>query len=269
MNEVQIFNSEQFGSVRTIEDENKVLFCGSDVAKALRYTNPSKALNDHCRYITKRYIPHPQSEDKTIEMTFIPESDIYRLITHSKLPTAEKFEQWIFDEVLPTIRKTGGYVANDSLFVETYLPFADENTKTLFRLTLDTVRQLNRIIEKQSKQIEEEKPLVEFAEHVTDSTNAIDVSELAKIANKEHINIGRNRLMQWLRDNGYIMSNQGHKNQPYQQYINLGLFKVVEYTYKTPYGMQTGFKTLVTGKSQVYFIEKLRKLFSTRTTATA
>ena len=107
-NEIKIFDNAEFGKVRLIEEDNKPLFCGSDVAKALRYTRPSDAIAAHCRYTVKRSIPHPQSPDKQIEATFIPEGDVYRLIAHSKLPTAEKFEKWVFDEVLPTIRKTGG-----------------------------------------------------------------------------------------------------------------------------------------------------------------
>lgn len=110
MNEVTIFNNPEFGEIRTLETEDgNVLFCGKDVAEALGYSNPRKALSDHCRWVTKCDAPHPQSPDKTIEMTFIPESDVYRLAFGSKLPTAEKFTDWVTKEVLPTIRKTGGY----------------------------------------------------------------------------------------------------------------------------------------------------------------
>lgn len=102
-NELKIFENKMFGTVRTIKENDKVLFCGSDMAKALDYTNPRKAILDHCRCVTKRDIPHPQSKDKMMEMSFIPESDVYRLIVQSKLPSADKFERWIFDDVLPTI----------------------------------------------------------------------------------------------------------------------------------------------------------------------
>ena len=107
--QLQVFNHEQFGDVRIIEEDGRVLFCGKDVAKALGYTNPQKAIRDHCRYRTNRSVPHPQSLGKLLDIVFIPEGDVYRLITHSKLPAAERFEKWVFDEVLPTIRKTGGY----------------------------------------------------------------------------------------------------------------------------------------------------------------
>ena len=108
MNNLQVFRNEQFGEVRTVEDGGKILFCGSDCAKALGYTNPSKALGDHCKGVTKRYTLTAGGKQA---VSFIPEGDLYRLITHSKLPAAEKFESWVFDEVLPSIRKHGGYIA--------------------------------------------------------------------------------------------------------------------------------------------------------------
>ncbi len=108
MSNITIFENEQFGSVRTLQEGEKILFCASDVAKALGYTRPADAVRQHCRYTVKRSIPHPQGES-TLEMNFIPEGDVYRLIIRSKLPSAEQFETWLFDEVLPTIRKTGSY----------------------------------------------------------------------------------------------------------------------------------------------------------------
>ena len=116
--QLQVFNHEQFGDVRIIEEDGRVLFCGSDVAKALGYANPRKALHDHCRCVTKRdaWVQTGTKSDGTPAMrlnstNFIPEGDVYRLITHSKLPAAERFEKWVFEKVLPTIRKTGGYGA--------------------------------------------------------------------------------------------------------------------------------------------------------------
>lgn len=115
-NQLQIFNNAEFGQVRTIVDGDKILFCASDVAKALGYSNTSKAINDHCKGITKRYIGVETGKKsdgsivtQEVQVNFIPEGDIYRLIIRSKLPTAEKFESWVFDEVLPSIRKTGSY----------------------------------------------------------------------------------------------------------------------------------------------------------------
>lgn len=109
MNDLQIFSNPEFGSIRTLDDDGKVIFAATDVAKALGYSNPRDAISKHCRYVAKRDVPHPQAPDKTIEMSFIPEGDVYRLITHSNLPDAEKFEHWLFDDMLPTLRKTGSY----------------------------------------------------------------------------------------------------------------------------------------------------------------
>lgn len=105
-NDVQVFQNDVFGSLRTVDEDGKIMFVATDVAKMLGYTNPSKAISDHCKGVTKRYTPTKGGKQA---MNFIPEGDLYRLITHSKLPSAEKFESWVFDEVLPAIRKTGEY----------------------------------------------------------------------------------------------------------------------------------------------------------------
>ena len=106
MNELQIFNSEEFGDIRTIEIDGKPYFVGTDVAKALGYSNPRKAILDHCKGVTKRDTP---TSSGVQSMSYINEGDLYRLIMKSKLPSAEKFESWVMDEVLPAIRKTGSY----------------------------------------------------------------------------------------------------------------------------------------------------------------
>ncbi|GAB6415591.1 BRO-N domain-containing protein [Bacillus cereus] len=102
--------SELFGKVRFINVDGKEYAVGSDIAKALGYAKPQKAIRDHCRHIIKRSIPHPQNNAKQLEVNVIPEGDIYRLITTSRLPQAQQFESWVFDEVLPQIMKTGGYI---------------------------------------------------------------------------------------------------------------------------------------------------------------
>ena len=109
MNDIAIFEHHEFGRVRTLIEDGEVLFGATDVAKALGYSNPHDAVNRHCRYLVKREVPHPQSDGKTIEFSFIPESDVYLLIFRSKLPGAEKFTDWVTKEVLPALRKTGTY----------------------------------------------------------------------------------------------------------------------------------------------------------------
>ena len=252
---IQIFNNEEFGDVRTIEENGKILFCGADVAKALGYADTAKAIKAHCKEDGWAICPVIDSIGREQQAKFINEGNVYRLIAHSKLPSAEKFEKWVFDEVLPTIRKNGTYSINrkpDSYMIE------------------DPIARAKRWIEEETERqqlrdkIETNRPLVEFADHVSNTTTLIDVGELAKLAKKEHINIGRTRLFEWLRENDYLMSSVGHKNQPYQKYIEQGLFKLKEYTYTTPYGEQTSLKTYVTGKGQIYFIEKLRKIFGNK-----
>lgn len=112
MNDMKIFNHEIFGRIRVLYEDGKPLFCGKDVAEALGYNNQRDAIAKHCRYVAKRDVPHPQAKNKTIEMLFIPEGDVYRLITHSRLPSAQAFESWVFDEVLPQLRRTGSYGNN-------------------------------------------------------------------------------------------------------------------------------------------------------------
>lgn len=112
MNELKIFENAEFGSIRTLEENGKVLFCGNDIAKPLGYAIPSKAINTHCKGVSKMEV---STNGGIQQMLFITEGDVYRLITHSKLPSAEKFEKWVFDEVLPSIRKHGMYATDELL----------------------------------------------------------------------------------------------------------------------------------------------------------
>ena len=111
-NKIEVFKNEQFGEVRTILEGETLLFCGSDIAKALGYARPGKAIIDHCKGVLKR---DTLTSGGMQSLSYIPEGDVYRLIVHSKLPAAEKFEHWLFDEVVPTIRKTGGYMTDSLL----------------------------------------------------------------------------------------------------------------------------------------------------------
>ena len=246
-NMIQTFVNEEFGTVRTLDNNGKVMFCGSDVAKALGYRVPKDAISAHCKGAVKHRL---LTNGGYQEVKFIPEGDVYRLIAHSRLPAAERFEEWIFDEVLPIIRKTGGYVGNEDMFVESYLPFADDAVKNLFRLNLMTIRQLN-------EKIRRDEPLVQFANQVADTENVIDIGKMAKLANEENIRIGRNTLFRWLKGRKILMSN----NIPYQQFIDRGYFVVKESVYEQ-YGMQKTYQqTYVTGKGQQYIIRLLKEYF--------
>ena len=245
---INIFENEEFGSVRTMKEENgNVVFCGSDVAKALGYRSPKDAISAHCKGAIKHRLP---TSGGTQEMKFISEGDVYRLVAHSRLPSAAKFELWIFDEVLPTIRRTGGYVANEDMFIENYLPFLDEPYRNLFRLQMVFIDKLN-------ERIRHDQPLVEFANQVSNTDNLIDMNAMAKLAAEENIPIGRNRLFKWLRKNGIIMSD----NLPYQKYIERGYFSVKESVFETGSMTKTYQQTYVTGKGQAYIIGRLRKEF--------
>ena len=260
MNEVKAFESPEFGCIRIVEIEGTPWLVGKDVALALDYKDPSSAVSKNVDLDDKTTLLLEQDgSNYKSTTTLINESGLYSLVLASKLPKAKKFKRWVTSEVLPSIRKTGGYVANDDLFIQTYLPFADENTKALFRTTLHTISEQNKLIQKQQNKIQQDKPLVEFAEHVSESVNSIDMATFAKLLYDENIKIGRNRLFAWMKKNKYLMRD----TKPYQRYVDCGYFEVIEQTYKTPYGeKRVGTKTLITGKGQIYFTEKLRKEFS-------
>ena len=247
MNEMMIFNNPEFGSVRTVCIDGEPWLVGKDVAEILGYSNPRKALIDHV-----------DADDKGVTkcdtlggaqyLTVINESGFYSLVLSSKMPNAKKFKHWVTAEVLPTIRKTGGYVANEDMFVETYLPFADEPIKQLFRIQCRVINQLNERIRK-------DEPKVKFADHVSDSTNLIDVNKMAKLCADHGIRIGRNRLFAWLRSRRILMGG----NIPYQEYIENGYFRVKESVYESNGQTRTYQQTFVTGKGQQYILSRLMK----------
>ena len=234
-NKIQVFTNEKFGKVRTLNENGKIYFVASDIAKRLGYTNLSKAVNDHCRWVTKRYIPHPQGNG-SLEVNIIPEGDVYRLITHSKLPTAERFEKWVFDEVLPSIRKTGGYTLPDFTNpIEAARAWADECEAK----------------QKALAQVNEMKPKAEFYDDVTGSEDTIDIGEVAKVL---HMGIGRNKLFQFLRDKKVLAPN----NAPYQRFIDAGYFRRVESSYEVYGTTHVSVKTVVFQRG-VDYIRKLLK----------
>ena len=246
-NMVKTFVNEEFGSVRTIEENGKILFCGSDVAKALGYRRPKDAITAHCKGAVKRRL---LTNGGAQEMKMISEGDVYRLISHSRLPSAEKFESWIFDDVLPTIRRTGGYVASEDMFIENYLPFLNEPYRDLFRLQMTAIEKLN-------ERIRHDQPLVEFANQVSNTDNLIDMNAMAKLARAENIPVGRNKLYGWLKGKGVLMAN----NLPYQAFIDRGYFSVKESVFETPTMTKTYQQTFVTGRGQQFVINLLKKYY--------
>ena len=240
MNELQVFENNQFGQMRTITENGNTLFCGSDVAKALGYTNAPDALTRHCRGIVKRDTP---TSSGVQTMSFITEGDVYRLITHSKLPTAEKFERWVFDEVLPTVRQTGAYMTPETI------------EKVL--MNPDTIISLATQLKELQTKVEKDKPKVLFADAVAASHTSILIGDLAKLIRQNGVEVGQNRLFQWLRDNGYLCSTGERYNLPTQKSMELKLFEVKETTISNPDGsIRITRTTKVTGKGQAYFVNK-------------
>jgi anti-repressor protein len=241
LNQLQVFENSKFGQVRIIEKDGKPYFVGSDVAKALGYAIPHKAVQTHCKGVLKWNIP---TNGGNQEMLIIPEGDVYRLIVRSQLPDAEKFERWVFDEVLPAIRQTGGYVSNDDLFIQTYLPYADEGTKEMFKQTLVIIR-------KQNEQIEQMKPKAEFFDAVASSKTAIPMDRVAKALGIK--GLGRNKLFAALREKKIL----DNGNIPYQEFVDRGYFRVIEQKYTLPNGeTRINIKTLVYQKG-VDYIRKI------------
>lgn len=251
MNDIQIFNNPKFGKIRTIETENGTLFVASDIAKSLGYTNPRKAISDHCRWVTKCYVPHPQSPDKQIEVNVIPTGDIYRLAANSELSGAAEFESWIFDEVLVSIDKHGAYVTPDTL--ENMLSNPDFGIRLLSELKKE--REEKAALQAKAEQ---DKPKVLFADAVTAAKTTILIGELAKLIKQNGVEIGEKRLFKYLRSNGYLISRRGTDyNAPTQKSMQLGLFTVKETSISHSDGHVTISKTTkVTGKGQCYFINK-------------
>ena len=186
---------------------------------------------------------------------YLNESQLYDLMLELKTEKVKPFRKWITSEVLPTIRKTGGYVDNSDLFINTYLPYADDNTKNLFRLQLQTIQQLNN-------KITEDKPLVDFANHIQASDDCIDMKAMAKLAAKNGVKIGRNRLFEFLRENKVLDKN----NMPYQKYVeNQPWFQVKEYTYAKGYDVGIGTITIITPKGQIGIVNMLKKHYQITT----
>ena len=248
--DIQIFSSNQFGQLRTVEDGDKVYFVAIDVAKALGYSNTRDAINKHCKGVAKRDVPHPQNKDKTVEVSVIPEGDVYRLITHSHLPAAEKFESWVFDEVLPTIRKHGAYATPDTL--DKMIASPEFGIKLLTALKNEQEKN-----GKLSAELDAAQPSIVFAKAVSASDTSILIGGLAKLIKQNGIDIGQKRLFQWMRDKGYLIKAGNDKNIPTQRSMEMGLFEVKEGSYVDGDGVnRTTRTTKVTGKGQIYFINK-------------
>lgn len=254
MNYFQIFNHQEFGQIRIAELDGKPYAVAVDVAKALGYADPHVAIRNHCKGVVKLTTP---TSGGIQEVKAIPEGDIYRLIVkaadQSKNPEirkkAERYERWVFDEVLPSIHRNGTYMTDETL--EKALTSPDFLIKLATRLKEEQQARLNA-----EKQLVEQKPLVGFAETCLASKDSILVRELAKVASKNGVLIGEKRLYRKLREWGLIMNG---KTEPYQSAIDAGYFEVVQSGKETVSGFMIFRTTRVTPKGQVYIIDRLKR----------
>lgn len=252
MNELQIFKNDDFEEIRTLEEDGKILFCASDVAKDLGYSNARDAVKRHCKGVVKRDIGVETGKKadgttaiQNIEMLFIYEGDVYRLITHSKLPTAEKFEKWVFDEVLPSIRKHGAYMTPETLEA------AILNPDTMIRLctALKDEQDKRKALEAANAELTVEKqimqPKADYFDELVDRNLLTSFRETAK-----QLEVKEKELIGFLLEKKYLYRDKKGKLQPYADKNN-GLFEVKEcFNEKTKW---SGTQTLVTPKGRETF----------------
>lgn len=246
MNHIELFKNESFGEVRTITENEQVLFCAKDVASALGYDQPLKAIDRHCKKGRVCFVPHPQSSDKTIEMKFIPESDVYRLIVKSKLPQAEEFEKWLFEDVLPSIRKNGGYISNqENLTQEEILAKA----LIVAQNVINEKDKLNKQLQVQNSELTVDnqimKPKADYFDELVDRNLLTNFRETAK-----QLGIKEKLFIKFLLDKKYLYRDKRGKLMPYADKNN-GLFEMKEsVNEKTKWA---GTQTLITPKGRETF----------------
>lgn len=218
MSKIQEFFNEKFGTVRTIEIDGITYFYGIDIAKSLGYSNASKAVLTHCKKILKKTLETSNSQNgKTVKgkVSLITKSDIYRLIVRSDLETTDEFESWVFDEILPTIERTGAYIeyGREEEMIERYFPSISDDVKLLM------IKDLQKAIKDEQ---EKNKELQQFYDDLMNTEGLYHMGMVAK-----QLKIGRNTMLSYLRGKG-IMFYQDNSNVPYQRFMNQKLFAVVE-----------------------------------------
>lgn len=238
---IQLFSDPVFGEIRAIRnDKGDPCFSAIDVCRALGYKNLSKAISDHVDEDDRYNV----SLDRGGNMLFINESGLYTLMIRSKKKEAIPFRKWVTSEVLPAIRKTGGYIMVNS-------------NETSGEIINKTLLILNETLKQQGEIIRAQGPKVLFADSVQTSDKSILIGELAKILNQNGIDTGQNRLYTWLRQNGYLGVRGDYYNMPTQRAMELGLFEIKETTINQPGGKVLISRTSkITGKGQLYFVNK-------------
>lgn len=229
MNELKIFKNPEFGAVRTVVIDGKPWFAGTDVARALGYAKPQDAVSRHCKHSVKRGVPY---NGNMIEMNFISESDLYRLTMKSQLPSAEKFSDWVVEEVLPSIRKNGGYIQN-------------QEQLTPEQIIANALIVANKVIEEKERKIAEMEPKAEYFDNLVDSKLLTTFRDTAK-----ELHISPQAFTQWLVDNKYIYRDRHNILKPYEQHRKSGLFQMKDFS--TPFGY-SNVQTYVTVKGKETF----------------
>ena len=249
MNEVKIFNSEEFGDVRTVTINGEPWFNATDITTALGYRNSRDAICKHVAREDSRLFL--KSQIATLEdfpnrgLTFVNESGLYALIFGSKLESAQRFKHWVTSEVLPAIRRTGGYQMQ-----------APQGKELLALAVLEA----QKTIEAQNAEIERMRPKEIFADAVTASDSSILIGDLAKLLRQNGVDTGQKRLFEQLRNEGYLMKTGSSRNMPKQKYVENGFFQIKETVISNPDGSVRMTKTTkVTGKGQQYFLNKYLK----------
>ena len=240
MNQMEIFKNPEFGSIRTFEQNGEVLFCGKDIAQALGYRRPADAIAAHCKGVC--VLPTP-SNGGIQQMKFIPEGDVYRLIVHSKLPSAERFERWVFDEVLPSIRQHGAYLTREKLWEVATSPEA------LLKLCSDLLaeREKNAALREDNARLQSKAVYYDLFIDLHHSTNLRTTAK--------ELDVPERRFVRFLLERRFVYRTPSGCVLPYAKSANDGLFCVRDY-YRNGH---TGSYTLVTPKGKLHFAE-LRSL---------
>lgn len=246
MNELQIFNSEEFGEIRTVSINDEPWFVASDICRALDIQNVTQAvqkLDDDERSMF--------NIGRQGNANCVNEYGLYSLVLASRKPEAKKFKRWITHEVIPSIRKHGGYIAGQETMTD------DQLLAKALLVAQSKIAERDQIIAKKQERIEQMKPKALFADAVSASKHSILVGDLAKLICQNGYLIGQKRLFQWMRENGYLMTQGSSYNRPKQRYVEQGLFEIKESTINNPDGsVRITITPKVTGKGQVYFVNK-------------
>lgn len=253
MNELKIFENPAFGKVRVVEQGGEPWFVGKDVAEILGYSDLNKAVAMHVDDDDKKLNDKTSPSFGQRGTTLINESGLYSLVLSSKLPDAKKFKHWVTAEVLPAIRKTGGYIAGSEKMSD-----AELMAKAVL-VAQATIKERDARIAELESGTQRMKPKEIFADAVSASEQTILIGDLAKLIKQNGHDMGQKRMFEWLRNNGYLIKRQGADyNSPTQRAMELGLFRIKETAVTHSDGHVTVSKTVkVTGKGQAYFVNKL------------